>query len=95
MKKEIFKKSFSVNLENVCIFAFFVNLYGILAVSGQKREIRCTRYIPPIPGLSIEWWYFTRAKSYVLTSIWDLFGTTYEQKFLDLTIWQVQIWNHF
>ena len=48
-RRKFLKKTFSVNLQNVCIFAFFVNLYGILVVSGQKREIRCTRYIPPPP----------------------------------------------
>ena len=49
MKKEILKKTFSANLQNVWIFAFFVNLYGILVVSGQKREIWYTRYIPLAP----------------------------------------------
>ena len=70
MKKEILKKTFSANLQNVWIFAFFVNLYGILVVSGQKREIWYTRYIPlappppcpPIPGLSIDRWYFTQGQ---------------------------------
>ena len=76
MKKEILKKTFSVNLQNVWIFAFFVNLYGILVVSGQKWEIRYTRYIgpgggggpfpppppPPIPGLSNDRWYFTQSQ---------------------------------
>ena len=49
MKKEIKKKTFSVNLQNVWIFAFFVNLYGILVVSGQKWEIRYNIYIGPSP----------------------------------------------
>ena len=74
MKKEILKKTFSANLQNVWIFAFFVNLYGILVVSGQKREIWYTRYIPlapPPPAPQYRAWVLTgdislRAKFYLL-----------------------------